>query len=266
MTCAPLRSRGEPPNNISRPFCFQFPPIAHRITRRKMAPASSFVISGIFFLSDGTRSTSPSYYATYQSALDFLDTDDFIGVSVRKYTPPSEPLYANETVVFLVAKAVLPAGEDAMLDAIHCTPFQLSWDDCKDCLPLIPTCTASVTGTIGAITNVGSIRFFAVNASEYVRDERRGFTVQLVFSTISGFGSLLIGSNFRFQFEAESGRWKNLRLPSPGSTIIATGAFNGVANNAHGEAVLTLLDVSFGTPETVSASPTRTIGHRRIAK
>ena len=145
-----------------------------------MAPASSFLISGIFFLSDGSRSTNPSYYTQYLSALDFLDTDQFINISIRKYTPPSEPLYAEESVVFLVAKAALPAGEDGLLDTIHCTPFQSSWENFRDSLPAGPTHTASVTGTIAAISNVGATRSFTVNASEYVRDERRGFTIRSV--------------------------------------------------------------------------------------
>ena len=146
-----------------------------------MAPASSFLISGIFLLSDGSRSTNPPYYAQYLSALDFLDPEPFINISIRKYTPPSEPLCTEDTVVFLVAKAALPAGEDGMLDTIHCTPFQSSWENFQGSLPSGPTHTASVAGTIGAISNVGVTRSFMVNASEYVRDERRGFTIRSVF-------------------------------------------------------------------------------------
>jgi len=185
------------------------PPIVHR----EMAPASSFLISGIFFLSDGAQSTNPAYYTSYLSALDFVDTDEqFINCSVRKYTPPSEPLLEDGTMVFLLAKAALPAGENAMLDAIHCTPFQLSWEDIKEYIPAIPTHTASVVGTIGVVTNVGSTRSFTVHASEYVRDERRGFTIQFVFLKTFPMTSYL-RSPFRFQYEAESGRWKNLHLP-----------------------------------------------------
>jgi len=231
-----------------------------------MAPASSFLISGIFFLSDGSRSTNPPYYAQYLSALDFLNPDQFIDVSIRKYTPPSEPLYAEETVVFLVAKAALPAGEEGMLDVIHCTPFQSSWENFKGSLPLGATHTASITGTIGAVSNVGATRSFVINASEYVRDERRGFTIRHVFPCLYWLSSILIGSNLRFQFEADSGRWKNLRLPPTGSTVIATGAFKDIADDGHGEPILTLLDMSFGVSEAVVASPTRTIGHRRAGK
>lgn len=150
-----------------------------------MAPASSFLISGVFCLSDGSRMANPSYYTEYLSALDLTGPGEFINVSIRKYTPPSELLYADGVIVFLVAKAALPSNEDGILDVIHCTPFQFqsSWDDFKSFLPPGPIHTASVTGTIGAINNVGSTRSFTVNASEYVRDERRGFLIQFVFPT-----------------------------------------------------------------------------------
>jgi len=168
-------------------------------------------------------------------------------------------------MVFLLAKAALPAGENAMLDAIHCTPFQLSWEDIKEYIPAIPTHTASVVGTIGVVTNVGSTRSFTVHASEYVRDERRGFTVQFVFLKTFPMISYL-RSPFRFQYEAESGRWKNLHLPPTGSTVIATGAFKSIGDEDRSEPIFTLLDLGFGTPELVSASPTRTFGHRKIRK
>jgi len=252
---------------MNSPLLYLGPPIPDLpLLTQSMAPASSFLISGVFFLSDGTRSVNPSYYTHYLSALDFLDADHFINISIRKYTPPSEPPYADETIVFLVAKAALPAGEDGMLDVIHCAPFQLSWDNFKDCLPPIPTHTASVTGTISATNNLGSTRSFTISVSEYVRDERRGFTVQSVFPWTSGIGLSLIGLTFRFQYEGGSARWKNLHLPPTGSTVIATGAFKGVADDGRGEPILALLDVSFGTLETVTASPTRTIGHRRVGK
>ena len=263
MTHKPSRSRGGIFDICMYASLSSVPPHPHRSLQ--MAPASSFLISGIFFLSEGARSTSPSYYVNYLSALDFINSKQFINISIRKYTPPSEPIQPNETIVFLVAKAALPAGEEGMLDAVHCTPFQLSWEDFKDCLPLIPTHTTSAVGTIGPVhTNTGSTRSFTINVSEYVRDKCRGFTVRFVFQNFCRY-PLLTALRSRFEYETESGRWKNLRLPPTGSTIIATGAFKGRDEDC-GEPILVLLDVSFSTPELVSASPTRTVGHRRIGK
>lgn len=173
-------------------------PFFHPNPHHEMAPASSFLIYGVFCLSDGSRMTNPSYYTEYLSALDLIDPNQPINISIRKYTPPSEPLYADGTIVFLVAKAALPANEDGILDVVHCTPFELSWEDFKDCLPSGPIHAASVTGTIGAIGNAGPTRSFTVNASEYVRDEHRVFPIQFVFPSDFDHTLSLISLNLGF--------------------------------------------------------------------
>ncbi|KAF9791127.1 hypothetical protein BJ322DRAFT_1104791 [Thelephora terrestris] len=122
-----------------------------------MAPASSFLLSGIFCLSDGSRMTNPSYYTEYLSTLDLINSDPPINVSIRKYAPHSEALYPDGTIVFLVAKAALPGNEDGMLDVVHCTPFQSSWEEFRKSLPSGPVHTASVIGTISAISDIGPL-------------------------------------------------------------------------------------------------------------
>ena len=64
--------------------------------------------------------TNPSYYTESLSVLDLINPNWFINISIQKYIPPSEPLYANGTIVFLVTMAALPANEDDILDVIHC--------------------------------------------------------------------------------------------------------------------------------------------------
>jgi len=150
-----------------------------------MAPPSSCHISGFFALSEGSRNTEPSYYATYLSALEFADDDMFINASIRKFTTSADILYAEGTFVFLVAKATFPAGEDAMLDSIYCTPFVSPPEGFKMCYPPGPTHTVSVTGTVSDVNTTGSIRSFALTTSEYVRDERRTFIVRFVSSQVS---------------------------------------------------------------------------------
>lgn len=144
-----------------------------------MAP-SSCLISGVFSLSEGSRNTEPGYYATYLSALDFTDDENFINVSVRKFTASADILYADDSFVFMVAKAALPAGGDGMLDSIHCTPFKSPSEGFELYHPPEPTHTAFVTGTISGIDNSGSTRSFTLTTSEYVRDERRTFNLRFV--------------------------------------------------------------------------------------
>jgi len=144
-----------------------------------MAPLSSCHITGIFSLSEGTRNVEPSYYASYLSALEFIDDTKFINVSVRKFTPSADVLYADDSFVFMVAKAALPAGEDGMLDSIYCTPFKSTPEDFQSSVPPEPTHTAFITGTVGRVDSSGPTRSFVLTTSEYVRDEhqrnRNGF-------------------------------------------------------------------------------------------
>lgn len=154
------------------------PVFPHIITHgTAMAPPSSCLISGIFTLSDGSRNSDLQYYTTYLSALDFVDPDKFLNISIRKYTAPADALYADGTFVYVVAKAALPGGDDGMLDPIHCTPFQFPLGDN---IPPDPTHVAFITGTINSTSDNGSVRSFTLAVSEYVRDERRHFSVRFV--------------------------------------------------------------------------------------
>ena len=142
-----------------------------------MAP-SSCLISGVFPLSEGSRNVDPSYYATYLSALEFIDDKNFINVSIRKYTASTDSLYVDDSFVFMVVKAALPAGGDGMLDSIHCIPFVSPSGGFQPCYPSESTHTAFVTGTINSVDNTEPIRSFTLATSEYVRDERCTFDIR----------------------------------------------------------------------------------------
>jgi len=156
----------------------------------EMAP-SSCLISGVFPLSEGTRNADPSYYATYLSALEFINDERFINVSIRKYTASSDDLYADDSFVFMVAKAALPAGGAGMLDPIHLTPFISPPEGLHSYYPPEPTHIASITGTVSSTDDSGPTRSFTLATSEYVRDERRTFNVWFVPPLVSRFGSCL---------------------------------------------------------------------------
>ena len=217
-----------------------------------MAPPSSCIISGVFSLFDGSRGSN-TRYATYFSPLDSADTSTPINVSIRKYTALGDPIYQEGSLVFIVAKAALLTSEDILLDSIHCAPF----DPSVETLPGDLSHTAFVAGTVSAIDdNAPAHRSFILAVSEYVRDERRAFHVRFVFdTTFSRFSTYLLDSSF--QLDGTSNRWKNTPLPSVGSTVIATGTFEGTFEQGY---TLNLLDVSFGSVE--AASPTRTAGPR----
>lgn len=135
-----------------------------------MAP-SSCLISSVFPLSEGSCNADPSYYATYLSALKFTGDENFINVSVHKCTASIDNLYVDNSFIFMVAKAALPAGGDGMLDSIHCVPFISPLGGFQLCYPPEPTHTAFVTGTINGVDNSESTQSFTLTTSEYVRDE-----------------------------------------------------------------------------------------------
>ena len=226
-----------------------------------MAPLSSCHISGVFSLSGGSRNAEPTYYAQYLSALEFTDDNKFINVSIRKFTPSADILYADGSFVFMVAKAVLPVGGDGMLDSIYCTPFKSDPDTFQSFLPPEPTHTAFITGTVSSVGSNGSTRSFTLTVSEYVRDERRTFDIRFVSPVVRFLFLAYLHSSF--EYDGTSNRWKNVRPPVTGSTVTATGTFQDISDGGHGEPILSLLDISYGATETVAASPTRTIGHRR---
>jgi len=161
--------------------CGLFPPLpCSHLPHTMMAPPSSCRISGVFSLSEGSRNTEPSYYATYLSALEFTDDEKFINISIRKFTTSSDILYTDNSFVFVVAKAVLPAGGDGMLDSIHCVPFTSP----PEGYPPEPTHTAFVTGTVSGVNDNGSIRSFTLTTSEYVCDEWHSFNIRFVFHQV----------------------------------------------------------------------------------
>jgi hypothetical protein len=153
-----------------------------------MSPLSSCHISGIFSLSQGSRNIEPTYYAQYSSTLEFPDDKISFEVSIRKSPPFTDTLYVDDSVVFMVAKAALPARENGLLDSIYCTPFDPLPEGLESSLPegfdpsfpLDSTHTAFVTGTVGRVDNGTRTKSFTLNTSEYVRDEQRAFDVRSV--------------------------------------------------------------------------------------
>jgi len=129
----------------------------------------------------------------YLSALEFSNIEQFINVSIRKFTASTENLLEDDTFVFMVAKAALPTGEDGMLDSIYCTPFIPPPEGFQQCYPPQPTHTMFITGTVTKAETIGPTRSFTLGVSEYVRDERRTFNIRYVIRfNLESFGLLPI--------------------------------------------------------------------------
>ena len=62
-----------------------------------------------------------------------------------------------------------------------------------------------------------------------------------------------------FEYDGTSNRWKNVRPPVTGSIVTAVGSFKDTLS---GTPILNLLDISYGSNESTTPSPTRTVGYR----
>jgi len=191
-----------------------------------MVPLLSCIISGVFSLFDGSCDSNTQYHATYFSPLDSANTSTPINVSIRKYMALVDPIYREGSLVFIVAKAALllsEDGEDILLDTIHCASF----DPSVEALPGDLSHTVFVAGTVSAVDDsIPARRSFTLAISEYICDERRAFHVRFVFDATFLFFSTY-PLNFSFWLDGTLNWWKNTPLPAVGSTVIATGTFEG---------------------------------------
>ena len=138
---------------------------------------TSFTITGIFGLSHGKRlEFGKPNTASYLSAIDFIDPELGLNVSLRKYTPADEDLYEERALVFISAKAVLPIGKDGMLDIIYCAPVLFL----REILPLGSTHIASVAGVVGAAGPGAPDRSFTLSGMNHVFGGAHQFIVGFV--------------------------------------------------------------------------------------
>jgi hypothetical protein len=107
-----------------------------------------------------------------------------IPAELRIYSRAGESVYADSTVVFVVAKAYIPAGDvpgDLLLEALHVAPFpgNQSEDGFDRTLPdfqwPLTFCLGTVTGASTDLPN-GQISF-PVSTSDYVRGSTKSTTL-----------------------------------------------------------------------------------------
>ena len=208
-------------------------------------PLPSCHISGIFSLSGGYRRAETSRCAEYLSALESPINHASFNISVRKFAPFSGALLEDNSFVFMVAKAALPAGEDGMLDSVICVPFD---SPSERPITFRPTQTAFVTGALREVDRIGPIRIITLTTLEYVHGEQQTFDVRFVLSLIDlSSHSLLILTHIRFKYDETSIRWRHMQLPHVGCFITATGVFADVSRDDGDFPVFNLLDIKFVT-------------------
>lgn len=139
-----------------------------------MAPPTSFVTTGVFCLSHGSHPHEGGCYASYLSAIDFVDLEGYLSVSIRRHAVAEEWLFENKTPVPMTARAVLPIGQEGMLETIYSSRSSCERKD----LPSIANNAAFVAGTM--VKNNLQDGELTLSGSELFSGERRVFTVMSV--------------------------------------------------------------------------------------
>lgn len=97
-------------------------------------PMSAFTISGFFGLASGRRvrteisksngSTQGVYYMTYITSIQCSNSDP-VSAELRKYSPPGDSVFQDDTIAYVIAKAFVPPGTvtgNILLEALHIAP------------------------------------------------------------------------------------------------------------------------------------------------
>ncbi|PPQ93034.1 hypothetical protein CVT25_006785 [Psilocybe cyanescens] len=162
-----------------------------------------------------------------------LDTE------IRTYAPATQPPLADNTIVFVVAKAFIPAGS-ALLDAIviYPVPGVPSDDDYEDSLPDSPFPFIFGVGHVSSTSSqpdTNNSKVFGVSFTEYVCDTQR--------STV-----------LRCAYDATRSRWKNTPIPAIQTCISIFGSCHSVFQD--GSLRLNLENIVFNVgPLSLAAQP-----------
>ena len=160
-------------------------PLPSTSVTHAMAPPTSFMMSGIFTLSFGLKTTETPGYHVYTTAVNFIDPRVSVRVSVRLYAP-DQALHGNGTLAYIVARAAFPTTGAGRLDAMH---YVLLGTSSPEVMPSQSTHAAFVAGTV---TRVGTAepggggplgQSFSLAVSEWARGERHYFDVRRVSTT-----------------------------------------------------------------------------------
>ncbi|KAK7022214.1 hypothetical protein R3P38DRAFT_3195598 [Favolaschia claudopus] len=153
-------------------------------------PSVSCVLAGFFPVRQGTKTTvsrgeKSTPYFVYETTLYCLN-----GVrsaaALRVYASESYPV-PDDTVLYVVAKAVFPVGQNILLEAIRAAPVpgDPSSDEYQLQIPdmMVPTIVAvgHVSSMQQKLSDKYSSRAFTVNTGDYVRDQRQTCTIQAVY-------------------------------------------------------------------------------------
>ena len=165
---------------------------------------SSCHIDGFFAIANGNRARvnkpfhnptttatagSPGTWYTYYDTTITCITQVFAAAQIRVYSPPGEPIFPDQTVVFLIGKlCIQPGTPQAFIDATHIRPIPGDPSDpnYEDRVPDFPNSHVDGVGIVSGQHEVleDRSRVFPVTVSEYVREEVKSFQIRYVFFSV----------------------------------------------------------------------------------
>ena len=164
---------------------------------------SSFTLIGFFALTGGkcvvSTKSSKVYYCFFTTTIQCSGDID-IPAEIRIYSLYNDIVHADDTIVFVIAKAFCPPNDTALLDAYHLVPVPGSPTETEYQLQRVPDCPYPFASGIGTVLSTevladGVTKAFSVVVSDYVRDGTKSSTVQydcLHLSSICSCSDFLI--------------------------------------------------------------------------
>ena len=210
---------------------------------------SSCTIVGFFELTHGIRTctdikkadgtTFATWHVYYDTSVICSDSVS-LPAELRKYSPPKEPILANDTVAFVVAKLNVPqaAGKESkdsdpqtgnvLLEALHIVPIpgDPTVDSYQAHLPDFVRPLIFALGTIAANPEgpADGVVTFPLAVFDFVRGGMKECTLRYVLcmlvlttdATLSDSDSI---SLLRCILDKSAPQWRNLPMPRQGAVI-----------------------------------------------
>ncbi|KAJ6466371.1 hypothetical protein C8R45DRAFT_839115, partial [Mycena sanguinolenta] len=152
----------------------------------------SFIVTGIFSLRDGRKVSTPRagasavYHNHYITAIQCMNGRRIQG-QLRVYSPHTDPILPNDTVILAFAKALFPPGRDAILDVFRVSVFpgNPASETYEDSMPDLPVpvvhALGHVSGPHHTLDDGHSSRAFPVTIGDYVHNSSQTCQIEAVY-------------------------------------------------------------------------------------
>lgn len=146
---------------------------------------SAFIVTGFFGLASGRRirteisktngTAQAIYHISYTTSID-CNISGPVSAELRKYSPPGDTIFQDDTIAYVIAKAYVPPGNvqgNILLEAIHIAPVlgDPTSREYEDKVPDFIQPAVFIHGTVSGDSDneQNGVVTFPVVVSDYVR-------------------------------------------------------------------------------------------------